>query len=66
MGHFIKDLVMHVSKERINEVFIMVGRDFFKKKKKSPYKMKVTEIKGDLGKGHVLWKVNLIFIFTIG
>lgn len=35
MGHFIKDLVMNVSKERINEVFIMVGRDFFNGKKKS-------------------------------
>ena len=34
MGHFIKDLVMNVSKERINEVFIMVGTDLFRKKKK--------------------------------
>ena len=60
MGHFIKDLVMNVSKERINEVFIMVGTDLFRKKKKTkkhinPYKMKVMGIKHDLGKGHVLF-----------
>lgn len=52
MGHFIKDLVMNVSKERINEVFIMVGRDFLTKKK-NPIRMKVTGIKYDLGKEHV-------------
>lgn len=41
MGHFIKDLVMNVPKERINEVFIMLGKDLFKKKK-NPYKMEGT------------------------
>lgn len=51
MEHFIKDLVMNVSKERINEVFIMVGRDFFNGKK-NPIKRKVTGIKYDLDKGH--------------
>lgn len=54
MGHFIKDLVMNVSKEKINEVFIMVGRDFFNNNNNNKsYKMKVTRIKCDLGKGHV-------------
>ena len=73
MGHFIKDLVMNVSKERINEVFIMVGMDFFRKKKKNhinPYKMKVMGIKHDLGKGHVLFdsiegKHNLYFYHSL-
>lgn len=51
MGHFIKDLVMNVSEKKINEVFIMVGRGFFNNNKS--YKMKVTRIKCDLGKGHV-------------
>lgn len=35
MGHFIEDLVMNVSKERINEVFIMVEMDLFRKKKQN-------------------------------
>lgn len=53
MGHFIKDLVMNVSKGKINEVFIMVGRDFFNNNNKKSHKMKVTGIKYDLGKGQV-------------
>lgn len=44
---------MNVSNERINEVFIMVGRDFVGEK--NPYKMKATGLKHDLDNGHVLF-----------
>lgn len=67
MGHFIKDLVMNVSQERIDEVFIMVGRDFFREK--NAYKIKVTGINcGQRAKDmfhFIPLKVNIIFTFTI-